>query len=58
NLYQKWLCTELHSKAEIGELIILEQLLRVLPFDSCTWLKEHKPVLKCPSIWPEHSTCK
>ncbi len=32
-----------HSKEEIGEAIILEQLLRVLPYDARTWVREHEP---------------
>ncbi|XP_026094089.1 uncharacterized protein LOC113066406 [Carassius auratus] len=43
NLFQRWVRPDLHSKEEIGELIILEQLLRVLPYDSRTWVKEHEP---------------
>lgn len=35
--------TDLHSKEEIGEFVILEQLLQVLPYDSRTWVKEHEP---------------
>ncbi|RXN23938.1 zinc finger and SCAN domain-containing 9 [Labeo rohita] len=37
NLYKRWVRPEEHSKEEIGEAIILEQLLRVLPYDARTW---------------------
>lgn len=43
NLYHRWVRPELHTKEEIGEVIILEQLLRVLPYDSRTWVREHEP---------------
>lgn len=32
-LYAHWIRPQQHTKEEIGELIILEQLLRVLPYD-------------------------
>ncbi|RXN17966.1 zinc finger with KRAB and SCAN domains 3-like protein [Labeo rohita] len=43
NLYQRWVRPREHSKEEIGEAIILEQLLRVLPYDARTWVREHEP---------------
>ncbi|KAG1929738.1 gag-pol fusion protein [Pimephales promelas] len=43
NLYRRWVRPEQSTKEEIGELIILEQLLRVLPYDSRMWVKEHEP---------------
>ncbi len=43
NLYKHWVRPEGHSKEEIGEAIILEQLLRVLPYDARTWVREHEP---------------
>ncbi|RXN23939.1 zinc finger with KRAB and SCAN domains 3-like protein [Labeo rohita] len=43
NLYKRWVRPEEHSKEEIGEAIILEQLLRVLPYDARTWVREHEP---------------
>ncbi len=43
NLYKRWVRPEGHSKEEIGEAIILEQLLRVLPYDARTWVREHEP---------------
>ncbi|XP_066512296.1 uncharacterized protein [Hoplias malabaricus] len=42
-LYRRWVKPELKSKEEIGELIILEQLLRILPTDVRTWVQEHEP---------------
>uniref|UniRef100_A0A3P9LR23 Gypsy retrotransposon integrase-like protein 1 n=1 Tax=Oryzias latipes TaxID=8090 RepID=A0A3P9LR23_ORYLA len=42
-LYRRWIRPEQHSKEEIGEKIILEQLLRVFPPDVRTWVKEHEP---------------
>uniref|UniRef100_A0AAQ5XHE4 Gypsy retrotransposon integrase-like protein 1 n=1 Tax=Amphiprion ocellaris TaxID=80972 RepID=A0AAQ5XHE4_AMPOC len=42
-LYRRWIRPEQHTKEQIGEQIILEQLLRVLPADICTWVKEHEP---------------
>lgn len=42
-LYRRWIRPEQHTKEQIGEHIILEQLLRVLPADICTWVKEHEP---------------
>ncbi len=43
NLYQRWVRPREHSKEEIGEAIILEQLLRVLSYDVRTWAREHEP---------------
>ncbi|XP_051988016.1 uncharacterized protein LOC127647659 [Xyrauchen texanus] len=43
NLYRRWVRPEQSTKEGIGELIILEQLLRVLPYDSRMWVKEHEP---------------
>ncbi|XP_035981034.1 uncharacterized protein LOC105924614 [Fundulus heteroclitus] len=42
-LYRRWIRPEQHSKEQIGEQIILEQLLHVLPADVRTWVKEHEP---------------
>lgn len=42
-LYRRWLCPMQRNKEDIGEQIILEQLLRVFPEDVCTWVKEHEP---------------
>ncbi|KAJ8401836.1 hypothetical protein AAFF_G00378070 [Aldrovandia affinis] len=42
-LYCRWMHPEIHSKEEIGETVILEQLLKVLPHDMRVWVKEHKP---------------
>ncbi|KAM7394882.1 hypothetical protein PAMA_006561 [Pampus argenteus] len=43
-LYRRWTRPEQHTKEQIGETIILEQLLRVLPPEVRTWVKEHEPV--------------
>ncbi|XP_053090965.1 uncharacterized protein LOC128318532 [Pangasianodon hypophthalmus] len=43
NLYCRWVRPELHTKEEIGETIVLEQLLRVLPHEIRVWVKEHEP---------------
>ncbi|XP_072316854.1 uncharacterized protein [Eucyclogobius newberryi] len=42
-LYRRWVRREQHTKEQIGEQIILEQLLRVFPADIRTWVKEHEP---------------
>ncbi|XP_061110534.1 uncharacterized protein LOC133136804 [Conger conger] len=42
-LYRRWIRPGQHTKEEVGEAIILEQLLRVLPFEVRTWVKEHEP---------------
>uniref|UniRef100_A0AAV2MN91 SCAN box domain-containing protein n=1 Tax=Knipowitschia caucasica TaxID=637954 RepID=A0AAV2MN91_KNICA len=42
-LYRRWIRPEQHTKEQIGEQIILEQLLRVFPADIRTWVKEHEP---------------
>ncbi|XP_055367899.1 uncharacterized protein LOC129604626 [Betta splendens] len=39
NLYERWVRPREHSK----EAIILEQLLRVLPVETRTWVREHEP---------------
>nr|XP_055025010.1 uncharacterized protein LOC129414922 [Misgurnus anguillicaudatus] len=39
NLFNRWVRPEDHTKEEIGEIVILEQLLRVLPYDARTWVK-------------------
>ncbi|XP_059391898.1 uncharacterized protein LOC132124763 [Carassius carassius] len=44
NLYRRWIRPEEHTKEEIGEAITLEQLLRVLPYDTRTWVREHEPM--------------
>ncbi|XP_059184745.1 uncharacterized protein LOC131968014 [Centropristis striata] len=41
--YRRWTWPEQHTKEQIGEIIILEQLLRVLPPEVRTWVKEHEP---------------
>ncbi|XP_074480628.1 uncharacterized protein LOC141761195 [Sebastes fasciatus] len=42
-LYRRWIRPEQHTKEEVGEAIILEQLLRILPPEVRTWVKEHEP---------------
>ncbi|XP_055006628.1 uncharacterized protein LOC129408042 [Boleophthalmus pectinirostris] len=43
SLYRRWVRPEQLTKEQIGEMIILEQLLRVLPADVRTWVREHEP---------------
>lgn len=40
--YHRWMQPEQRSKDQLGETIILEQLLQVLPPDTTTWVKEHE----------------
>nr|XP_033961681.1 uncharacterized protein LOC117463527 [Pseudochaenichthys georgianus] len=42
-LYRRSMRPEQKSKEQMGETIILEQLLQVLPPDTRTWVKEHEP---------------
>ncbi|CAI5637698.1 unnamed protein product [Oreochromis niloticus] len=42
-LYRRWIRPEQHTKEEMGEAIILEQLIRVLPGEVRTWVREHEP---------------
>lgn len=41
--YKKWIQPEKHTKEEIGELIILEQFLRMINTEVRIWIKEHDP---------------
>lgn len=43
DMYQRWIRQDQHSKEEIGEAVILEQLLCILPPEVRTWVKEHEP---------------
>lgn len=43
DLYRRWLEPQKRSKEEIGELIIMEQFLRLLSPDLQVWLKERDP---------------
>uniref|UniRef100_A0AAV2KRF2 SCAN box domain-containing protein n=1 Tax=Knipowitschia caucasica TaxID=637954 RepID=A0AAV2KRF2_KNICA len=43
SLYQRWVRPDQLTKEQIGELVIMEQLLRVLPPDVRTWVREHEP---------------
>lgn len=42
-LYRKWMQPDEHTKQEIREIIILEQLLRMLNPEVYVWIKEHDP---------------
>ena len=42
-LYQRWIKPEQSRVEDIGEAIILEQLLRVFPPEVRTWVKEREP---------------
>uniref|UniRef100_A0AAV2JG83 SCAN box domain-containing protein n=1 Tax=Knipowitschia caucasica TaxID=637954 RepID=A0AAV2JG83_KNICA len=42
-LYRRWIRPEERTKEEVGEAIIMEQLLRVFPFEVRTWVKEREP---------------
>ncbi|KAI5610080.1 hypothetical protein C0J50_5433 [Silurus asotus] len=43
HLYRRWVWPELHTKEEIGEMVILEQFLHVLPYEIRIWVKEREP---------------
>ncbi|GAA6089104.1 uncharacterized protein LOC124389371, partial [Tachysurus ichikawai] len=43
HLYCRWVRPELYTKEEIGEMVILEQFLRVLPYEIRIWVKEREP---------------
>ncbi|KAL2087276.1 hypothetical protein ACEWY4_018335 [Coilia grayii] len=43
HLYWRWIRPEQHTKEDIAEMIIMEQLINVLPYDVRTWVKEHEP---------------
>ncbi|XP_061834174.1 uncharacterized protein [Nerophis lumbriciformis] len=42
-LYRRWIKPEQRSKEDIAELFILEQMIRLLPNEMKTWVKEHEP---------------
>lgn len=42
-LYRCWIRPEQRTKEDVGEIIILEQLLRVRPPEVRTWVKKHDP---------------
>lgn len=44
-LYEKWVCPQAHTKEEIGDMLILEQFLRMVNSDVRLCIKEHNP--KC-----------
>lgn len=43
DLYEKWMTPGQRTKEEIGDVIILEQFLKVLNPKIRTWIKEHNP---------------
>ncbi|KAI3353885.1 hypothetical protein L3Q82_005086 [Scortum barcoo] len=43
DLYVKWLNPDSKTKEEIGDAIIMEQFLKVLNPELCTWIKERNP---------------
>ena len=42
-LYRRWVRPERKNKDQLGETIILEQLLQVFPPDIRMWVREHEP---------------
>lgn len=42
-LYPRWIKPDQCSMEDIGEAIMLEQLLRVFPSDIHTWVREREP---------------
>ena len=40
---QKWICPAEKTKEQIGDIIILEQFLRILSPELRVWVKEHNP---------------
>ncbi|XP_056467069.1 uncharacterized protein LOC130405837 [Gadus chalcogrammus] len=43
DLYQKWICPVEKTKEQIGDIIVLEQFLRILSPELRVWVKEHNP---------------
>ncbi|XP_041935319.1 neurotrophin receptor-interacting factor homolog [Alosa sapidissima] len=43
HLFRRWVQPEKHTKEEIGEKVIMEQLLNVLSPEVWTWVREHEP---------------
>ncbi|RXN13465.1 zinc finger and SCAN domain-containing 9 [Labeo rohita] len=58
NLYKRWVRPEEHSKEEIGEAIILEQLLWVLPYDAHTWEPETSLLVRKVEVEEESENAK
>ena len=42
-LCRQWLRPETHSKEQILELLVLEQLMTILPAELQAWVREHHP---------------
>lgn len=42
-LYRQWINPEQHSREDVEDAIIPEQLLQQIPVDICLWSKKHEP---------------
>lgn len=43
DLYDKWVCPKTRTKEEIGELLVLEQFLKMVNGEVRLWIKKHNP---------------
>ncbi|XP_077943451.1 uncharacterized protein LOC144386366 [Gasterosteus aculeatus] len=43
DLFSKWMSPEAKTKEQIGDTIIMEQFLKILNPELCTWIKERNP---------------